>query len=77
MAALYFAPIYYLYKYASDMKNALLASNSDLVATALGYLKSHHKYLGISIIILISLYFLLIIGIIVFFATSGIAASRF
>lgn len=77
MAALYFAPIYYLYKYAADMKNALLASSSDLVATALGYLKSHHKYLGISIIILISLYFLLIIGIIIFFATSGIAASRF
>ncbi|MBY0486791.1 MAG: hypothetical protein K2P85_06355 [Flavobacteriaceae bacterium] len=77
MAALYFAPIYYLYKYASDMKNALLSSSSDLVATALGYLKSHHKYLGVSIIILISLYFLMVVGMIVFFASSAMSGSKF
>ncbi|WP_395063715.1 hypothetical protein [Flavobacterium sp.] len=77
LSALYFAPIYYLYKYASDMKNALLSSSSDLVGTALGYLKSHHKYLGVSLIIFISLYFLLIIGMIVFFASSAMSGAKF
>jgi hypothetical protein len=72
MAIIYTPPVYYLYKYASDMQNALLQSSSDNIAIALGYLKSHHKFLGISIIVFISLYFVLIIGIIAVFATKGL-----
>ena len=71
MALLYFPPVYYLFKYATDMKTALLNSRSDMVGVALGYLKSHHKYLGISIIVVLSLYILFIIGIIVFVANKG------
>mgnify|MGYP000443902134 CR=1 FL=1 len=71
MALLYFPPVYYLFKYATDMKNALLTSSSNMVSVALGYLKSHHKYLGISIIVVLSLYLLFIIGIIVFVANKG------
>jgi hypothetical protein len=71
LAVIYFPPVYYLFKYAVDMKNALLSSSSDLVGTALGYLKSHHKFLGISIIVLISLYIVLIIGMVALFATKG------
>ena len=71
MALLYFPPVYYLFKYATDMKNALLTSSSNMVGVALGYLKSHHKYLGISIIVVLSLYILFIIGIIVFVANKG------
>jgi len=69
MAAIYFMPVYYLYKYASDMKNALMSRNSEMVSNALVHLKSHHKFLGIMMIVLISLYILLIIGMIVFFAS--------
>lgn len=72
MALIYFFPVYYLYKYASDMKNALLSSSSDMVGTALGYLKSHHKYLGISIIVIISLYIIFIIGMIAMVVTKGL-----
>lgn len=72
MALIYFFPVYYLYKYASDMKIALLSSNSEMVGTALSYLKSHHKYLGISIIGIISLYIIFIIGIIAMFAFKGL-----
>ena len=72
MALIYFFPVYYLYKYASDMKNALLSSSSDMVGVALGYLKSHHKYLGISIIVIISLYIIFIIGIIAMIASKGL-----
>ncbi len=71
MALLYFPPVYYLFKYATDMKTALLNSRSDMVGVALGYLKSHHKYLGISIIVVMSLYILFIIGIIIFVANKG------
>lgn len=56
MALLYFFPIYYLYKYATDMKNALNSRNNDMLTGALGYLKSNHKFLGVSMIVIISLY---------------------
>ena len=67
IAILYFFPIYYLFKYAQNTKMSLQSSNSDLLADALGYLKSHHKFLGIMMIIIISLYILIaIIGVVAF-----------
>jgi Family of unknown function (DUF5362) len=66
MALLYFFPIYYLYKYASDMKNALNQKDNELLTNSLGHLKSHHKFLGVSIIVIMSLYALFIIGMIIF-----------
>lgn len=74
LAAIYFVPVYYLFKYASGMKEALSMRSSDRVSDALVFLKSHHKFLGIMMIVLISLYILIIIGMVVFFAsmaTSG------
>lgn len=71
MAAIYFVPVYYLFKYASGMKDALAVRNSDMVSEALVFLKSHHKFLGIMMIVLISLYILIIIGMVVFFASMG------
>ncbi len=65
LAALYFPPVYYLFKYATDMKTALQNQDSTEVGDALSYLKSHHRYLGISIIVIISLYFLMIIGVVI------------
>ena len=70
MAVLYFFPIYYLYKYATNIKTSLSENDEEGLATALGYLKSHHKFLGISIIVIISLYILLIIGFIAFGVTN-------
>lgn len=75
IAALYFLPIYYLYKYATGTKRALESSNSDVLSDALVNLKSHHKFLGITAIVVISLYILIIIGVIIFaakMASSGI-----
>lgn len=65
IALLYFFPILYLYRYASGMKQGLLLSDSDTVSNALVNLKSHHKFLGITAIVIISLYILIIIGAIV------------
>ena len=74
IAALYFFPIYYLYKYATGTKRALESSNSEVLSDALVNLKSHHKFLGIMTIVMLSLYILAIIGIAVFaakFASAG------
>lgn len=62
MAGLYFIPMYYLYKYSSNMKTALQFNDGNLVAEAFVNLKSHHKFLGISVIVILSLYLLILIG---------------
>ena len=56
ISVLYFFPIYYLYKYATGIKNALAVRDSILLSDALVYLKSHHKFLGITALVVISLY---------------------
>ena len=72
IAAIYFFPVYYLYKYANDTKNAIQDNDSELLSTGLGFLKSHHKFLGITMIVVISLYVLMFVGLI---ATGIFAAS--
>lgn len=69
IASLYFFPIYYLYKYATGTKRALESRNSDVLTDAIVNLKSHHKFLGITAIVVISLYILIIIGTLIFAAT--------
>ena len=69
LAVLYFFPIFYLYKYAKGMKQATEIHNSEMLSDALVYLKSHHKFLGITAIVVISLYILVIIGVIIFAVT--------
>jgi hypothetical protein len=69
IAVIYFFPVYYLFKYASGMKKALNFRNSEMVADALTYLKSHHKFLGIMTIVVISLYILFFIGAMIFAAS--------
>jgi hypothetical protein len=75
MALLYFFPIYYLFNYAKGTKMALESGNPEVLANALKNLKSHHKYLGIVTIIIISLYILAIIGVVIFAASFAGAAA--
>ncbi len=67
--ALYFFPVYYLYKFSSKIKAAFLSNDSAELNEGLGYLKSHYKFVGIVTIIVISLY-ILAIPLAVIFATS-------
>jgi hypothetical protein len=55
-AAIYFFPVYYLYQYATKTSAALHSKNKQLLADGLENLKSHHKFLGIFTLIIISLY---------------------
>jgi hypothetical protein len=68
IAALYFFPIYYLYKYAAGAKQAFVSGNSEVLSDALVNLKSHHKFIGIMTIVMISIYILSIIGVVLFAA---------
>ena len=65
-AAIYFFPVYYLYQYATKTSAALHSKNKQLLADGLENLKSHHKFLGIFTLIIISIY-----GLIFVFAILG------
>ena len=55
-AAIYFFPVYYLYQYATKTSIALHSKNKHLLTDGLENLKSHHKFLGIFTLIIVSLY---------------------
>lgn len=58
LAALYFYPIYALYKYAVKIKLAIAAEDQLMFNTALGYLKGAFQYMGVFMLIVICLYVL-------------------
>jgi hypothetical protein len=61
LGALYLMPCYYLLKFANQAKIALNSDDSDLLAQALGNHKSVYKFMGIFMIILLSIYALFIV----------------
>uniref|UniRef100_UPI00404A21C0 hypothetical protein n=1 Tax=Flavobacterium sp. TaxID=239 RepID=UPI00404A21C0 len=56
IAVFYFFPVFYLYKYAVGIKESMDTRSSDLLSNAFVNLKSHHKFLGITALVIISLY---------------------
>jgi len=61
MAVFYFFPVLYLFKFASNAKNALNTNNTENLTTAFENLKSHYKFVGILTIIGISFYVIAIV----------------
>ncbi|MFV8440671.1 hypothetical protein [Flavobacterium sp. LB2P44] len=72
IAVLYFFPVYYLNKFASNAKMAFKNNDSETLTTSLEYLKSHYKYIGIMTLVIFSLYLLMFVGMIV----TGIAFNN-
>jgi hypothetical protein len=62
---LYFFPVYYLGKFTSNIKNAIYLNNQISLNEGFEYLKLHYKFLGIFTIIILSMYFLIMILVIV------------
>lgn len=60
-AALYFFPVYYLNKFASNLKTALQNNDSNFLTSSFEYLKSHYKFIGMMMVITFSLYGLVIV----------------
>ena len=56
LAAVYFFPILYLYKFSSFIKNGILNSSSDQLGLAFQNLKSHCKFMGILVIVMLAFY---------------------
>lgn len=71
MAALYFFPVLYLYKFSRKMKVALLEKNTEDLTAAFSNLKSFFKFLGVMMLIIIGIYVLVF----VFAIIGGIVAA--
>lgn len=69
IGAIYFFPIYYLFKFSTHMKEALLHNTEESIEDAFVNLKSHYKFVGIITIVILSMYLLFGIG----FAIFGLA----
>ncbi len=72
MAILYFFPIFFLYKFSSNIKQAIATSNTVQLTEALKNLKSHYKFVGIITIVAIVGW---IVGMIVMVGVVASAAS--
>ena len=72
IAVLYFFPVYYLNKFASNAKAAFKNNDSETLTISLKYLKSHYKYIGIMTLVVFSLYLLMFVGI----TATGIAFNN-
>ena len=71
MALLYFFPVYYLNKFASNAKKAFRDNDSEALTNSFQYLKSHYKFIGILTVVLLALY-----GVILIFAViAGLIAG--
>ncbi|MDR7371931.1 hypothetical protein [Flavobacterium aquidurense] len=61
IAALYFFPVYYLYKFATNTKAAFRDNDSEALTNSLSYLKSHYKFIGITTLVVLGFYVLLLV----------------
>jgi hypothetical protein len=71
MALIYFVPIKYLYDFSSKVKKAIQITDQNLFNEAMMKLKSHYKFIGILMLIMIILY----VGMFVMMLIAGIAAA--
>lgn len=72
VALLYFFPIYYLFKFARNMKAALQSKDEGTLTKAFEYMKSHYKFVGILTIVVLSFYVLIFLLGLLGFAASGL-----
>jgi len=56
MGLLYFFPVLYLFNFSRHMKTALTTKSNQDMDAAFDNLKSHYKYIGIFMIVVLSLY---------------------
>lgn len=71
IAAIYFYPVYALYKFAVLCKEAVYSDDSHTFGRAMYYLKNMFKYIGVLTIIILSLYLLAIVLIIMVGSFAG------
>jgi len=70
-AVLYFIPVLFLYRFATQMKIALASNDQGVLTTSFQNLKRMFRYVGILTIIVLAFYALALL-----FALLGVAATR-
>ncbi len=60
-AALYFFPILYLYQFATGAQKALASGSESDIEIAFDFLRKHYRFLGILMIVILSLYALIFV----------------
>jgi hypothetical protein len=63
IALLYAFPVYYLFKTSSGLKQGIKTNNQGLFTSGFENFKSFHKFLGIMTIIVLSIYIVIILGV--------------
>lgn len=61
MALLYFFPLYYLYQFAGNAKRAVLFNDRSAMERCFSFLKSHYKFMGVLVIVLLAFYMVAIV----------------
>ena len=61
MAVLYFFPIYYLFTFSKLSKLAVDNNDGGSFSEAMRYLKMHYRYMGILMIVVLSIYVVILI----------------
>lgn len=72
IALLYFLPVLYLYRFATKVINGIRSSSNHEVNDGLAQLKSHYKFIGILMLVMLGFY-----AIVIVFAGLGGAANMF
>jgi len=70
IGVVYFLPVYYMYQFSVHTKKSLMQLNTggpanEMMSRAIGYLKSHFRFVGIFTIVILSLYLVVIIGVVI------------
>ena len=73
LAAFYFFPVYYLYNFSSKLKKAIQLNSEVILESSLKNLKSHYKFMGIILIIMLVIYG----GMFLLFGGIAVMASMF
>lgn len=63
VAVIQFFPVYYLYRFSANLDRALTNNDQQHLESAMSFLKSHYKFVGILVIIVLAFYALgLLVG---------------
>jgi magnesium-transporting ATPase (P-type) len=61
IAALYFFPVFYLYRFSYRIREALNRNDEAILESSFENLKSHYKFIGILLIVMLALYALIFV----------------
>jgi amino acid transporter len=61
LGAIYFFPVYYLFKFATNTKAAFRDNDSEALTNSFSYLKSHYKFIGVTTIVVLGFYVLMLV----------------